>query len=428
MAQASDKIVLQVDSNEPVYRRNFFYFLIDGVLFMTALNLIGSTTVIPDFVRQLTDSEILIGLSANLFEIGFTLPQLFIARYLIQFEHKKWWFIGPNIPVRFIMLIFGLMVIFLGADYPQLVLAVFFVCYGIVALGDGLVGAPWADLIGTSLNSRWRARMFGIMSAITGIIMLGLAPLVRLILGESGPGFPQNYGLLFAGAGVLFAISIIPVIFVKELPGGKAVEKIPSLREFMPGLVVLLRDDKPFRWVTITRVLVSFFLMANPFYIGFATVQLGLSSTDAVPILLAMQTIGTIAGSLVYTWLGAKNNLLYIRLSLGIAALLPVGALLSLTVGPIPLYAGFLMSGMAISNLGLSYINWVITHASPDQRPIYAGLFNTIVAVTALISPVLGGTIAQYAGYETLFVIAFVMILSAMFAMLFVPPAEVKPA
>jgi MFS family permease len=428
MSQPNASITLEADSNEPIYRRNFFFFTFDGILFMTALSIIGSTTVIPDFVRQLTSSEILIGLSANLFDIGFTLPQLFIARFIIQFERKKWWFIGPSIPVRTIMLIFGMIVMFLGADNPGLILGVFFFCYGLVAFGDGMVGASWADLVGTSLNSRWRARMFGMMSTIVGLIMLALAPLIRLILSDEGPGFPQNYGLLFIGAGVLFAVSIIPIIFVKELPGGKAVEKLPSFREFLPGLVRILRVDAPFRSLIVARILVSFFIMANPFYIGFATTTLGLSSTDAVPNLLAMQTIGAIVGAMVYTWLGAKDNLLYIRLSLGGAAILPVGALLSPVMGPVALYVGFFMSGLCVSNLGLSYINWVITHASPDQRPIYAGLFNTIVALTALLAPFLGGTIATIVGYQVLFVIALVMVIWALVAMLILPKAEVGTA
>lgn len=41
---------------------------------MVALGIIGSTTVIPDFVRNLTDSEILIGFSGNIFTVGFALP------------------------------------------------------------------------------------------------------------------------------------------------------------------------------------------------------------------------------------------------------------------------------------------------------------------------------------------------------------------
>ena len=280
------------------------------------------------------------------------------------------------------------------------------------------MGVPWADLIGTSLDNRWRARMFGWMSAGAGLIMLAVAPLIGVILSDAGPGFPNNYALLFGAAGTLFALSIVPVLFIKELPGGRAVEKVPSFGEFLPQLGRLLRQDVPLRAIIITRMLTSLFAMAAPFYIGFATVRLGLSSDVAVPTLLAMQTIGSISGALVYTWLGARNNLLYIRLALGGAALLPISALLSGMVGPLPLYLGFFMFGLALSNLGLSYQNWVVTYADADQRPIYVGLFNTVSAVISLASPIIGGTIVQGAGYEVLFLTALAMVLGALFVTL----------
>lgn len=66
-------------------------------------------------MRRLTDSEILIGLCGSLFTIGFTLPQLWIARHIVRFARKKWWFVGPNIPVRFVILLFALLVVWLGA-------------------------------------------------------------------------------------------------------------------------------------------------------------------------------------------------------------------------------------------------------------------------------------------------------------------------
>ncbi|MCL4250962.1 MAG: MFS transporter [Anaerolineae bacterium] len=403
---------------EQIYRRNFIFFLTDGILFTIAMNLIGSTTVIPDFVRRLTSSEILIGLSGSLFEIGWTLPQLFIARYIVHFERKKWWFVGPSIPVRFVILIFAGITVLLGKDRPEAILIAFLISYGIAGIGDGVVGVPWADLTGTSLDERWRARMFGLMTAVVGVIMLVLSPLIGTILGETGPGFPNNYALLFGAAGVFFAVSIIPILFIHELPGGKRAEKVPSFGEFLPQLGHVLRTDVPFRSVIITRMLTSLFAMAGPFYIGFATVQLGLSSEVAVPTLLAMQTIGSVTGALAYTWLGARNNLLFIRLALAGAALLPISALLAGVVGPWPLYLGFLMAGLTVSNLFLSYQNWVVTYASPDQRPIYAGLFNTIATVISLIAPIIGGTVVQRLGYEPLFALSLTMVMCALFVML----------
>ena len=208
------------------------------MLFTLAMGIISATTVIPDFLRRLTDSEILIGLSGSLFTIGFTLPQLFIARYIVRSAHKKWWFVGPNILVRPVMLICAdRLMMWLGADRPALLLLAFFICYSIAAFGDGLVGVPWADLAGTSLDNRWRARMFGLTSAATGVIMLALAPLIGAVLGASGPGFPANYALLFGAAGVLFVISILPGLFFHELPGGKAREQLPTLGEFLPELL-----------------------------------------------------------------------------------------------------------------------------------------------------------------------------------------------
>lgn len=416
---SSDTAPLSPPAREQIYRRNFGYFLADSILFTLAMNIIGPTTVIPDFLRQLTDSEILIGLSGNLFTIGFTLPQLLVARYIVRYERKKWWFVGPNIPVRFVILLFAGLTVWLGTANPGLTLLAFFLAYGITAFGDGLVGVPWADLAGSSMNARWRARMFGITTIVTSITMLAISPLIGVVLGDQGPAFPNNYALIFAAAGVLFVLSIIPGLFFNELPGGKAVEKIPALREFVPALGRVLRDDGPFRAFILVRVFTNLFMMAAPFYIGYATVELGLSSEVAVPILVAMTTVGSLIGALAYTWLGERSNLLFIRLALGTAVLMPLCALLAATpgqiLGPWPLYVGFLISGLAASsNLFAAFMNWAVDYAHPDQRPIYVGLSNTVSALSSLVAPFLGGTLAQQLGYRPLFVVALVMALIAL--------------
>lgn len=415
----SDNQALSPSNRERVYRRNFLYFTIDNLLFTVAISIIGSTTVIPDFIRHLTSSEILIGLCSTLFGVGYTLPQLFVARYIVRYERKKWWFVGPNIPVRFVILIFAGLVAWLGKGQTGLILVLFFVCYTIAAVGDGLVGVPWADLAATSLDNRWRARMFGITAAVSGVILLAIAPLVGLVLGDRGPGFPYNYAVLFGASGALFALSILPGVFIHELPGGKAVEKLTALGEFLPELGRVLHSDGPFRAFILLRVLTSLFMMAAPFYIGYATVTLGLSSQVAVPVLLAMQTAGSIAGALLYTWIGAHNNMLYIRLAMASAVLLPACALLAGMVGPLPLYFGFLVSGLATSgNLLSCYVNWVVGYAHHDQRPVYVGLSNTVAAVVSLISPFIGGTLAQFIGYRPLFVVSLVIALCALFVSL----------
>ncbi|MFZ4814993.1 MAG: MFS transporter [Phototrophicaceae bacterium] len=405
-------------SAEPTYRRNFPFFLIDGILFTLALNIIGPSTVVPDFIRSLTSSEILIGLAASLFDIGSGLPQLFIARYMVRFERKRWWFIGPNIPVRFAMVVFAAVVIALGKDQPQAILLAFFICYGVAAFGDGVVSVAWSDLVASSLSDRWRARLFGLIPAATAVIMLGVTPLIGVILSDAGPAYPNNYALIFGTAGTLFALSTLPGLLIRELPSGKAVERIASLGDYLPSLGRVLRADVPFRNMIIIRILTTLFTMAIPFYIGFATVDLGVSSTVAVPRLLMMQVIGGVTGSLFYTWLGSRDNLLYIRLALALSMLLPISALIAAVVGAWPLYVGFFISGFTLGNLFFAFFNWLLVYAHPDQRPIYVGLYSTIMSVISLITPLIGGTIAQQFGYLPLFVIALAVGLAALYGTL----------
>ena len=62
------------------------------------------------------------------------------------------------------------------------------------------------------------------------------------------------------------------------------------------------------------------------------------------------------------------------------------------------------------------------------QRPIYVGLSNTLIALISLIAPILGGVIAQYLGYEPLFVVALVMTFAALFVTLRYMKTSEEPA
>ncbi len=412
---------------ERVYRRNFGYFLADNILFNLALGFTSATTIIPDFVRQLTDSEILIGASGSISIVGLTLPQLFVARYIVRSKRKKWWFVGPNIPVRLMFLGFAIFLLLRGGQQPELTLGLFFVCYIAASIGDGLVNVPYAELSATGLDHRWRARVHGLTDSISSVLLLLVAPLIGLILGVNGPLFPTNYGILFGVAGVLFALSIVPGMFIRELPGGRAIEKLSTFREFVYGLGRALRLDVPFRAMLAIRVLTSIYMMVTPFYIGYATVQLGLASGVAVPMSLFMTTAGAAIGALVYTWLGARNNLLYIRLGLVAATLLPVLALLAPVLGTPLMVGAFFVAGLASSsNLLSSYFNWLVSYAEADQRPLYVGLVNTAAAGVLLIAPFLGGSIVQQLGFRPLFVLSIITTLAALVVAMRALPSELN--
>ena len=395
---------LSTVEREQVYRRNFIYFLLDNTLFNIAINLTGSTTVIPDFLRHLTTSQILIGLLSNLFSVGATLPQLFIARLIVRSTHKKPWFILPNLFVRWVVLIFAFITVGIGKDHPQLILLAFAICYTIASIGDGLVVVPYVEMIGSSLDNRWRARMFGMTISIMGITMLLLARGVGYVL-ETFP-FPNNYSILFGIAGIFYALSIVPGLFVTELTGTKATETIKPFSEFFPHLLDILRVDVPYRAYIIAYIFSALFMMTAPYYIGFATVDLGLSSAVAVPTLLSMQIIGGVCGSLVFAWVGAHSNRNAILLALTCSILAPTGALVASESLIIPIYVSFLLAGFSSGSLVYAYINWLVSYATAEQRPIYTGLSSTILAFVSLLAPFIGGTLVENWGYRPLFIFA----------------------
>ena len=76
---------------------------------------------------------------------------------------------------------------------------------------------------------------------------------------------------------------------------------------------------------------------------------------------------------------------------------------------------GFLISGLATTNLFFGYLNWVVGYADADHRPLYVGLSNTVAALVSLIAPFIAGTIVQKLGYRPLFAVALIMALSALF-------------
>ena len=76
---------------------------------------------------------------------------------------------------------------------------------------------------------------------------------LRFILGDNGPDFPNNYALLFAVSGTMFVITIPITLLIRELPGGKPQEVSPPMREYLPLLGTVLREDHPFRLMVLVR-------------------------------------------------------------------------------------------------------------------------------------------------------------------------------
>jgi MFS family permease len=400
-------------------RRNFILLFMDMLFFGTAFTLIGSTTVAPDFVRNLTNSDLVIGLVGSIYSVAWLLPQLLFAQMINRATRRLPYLTRTVIPFRLIMVATALIIAIIGPENHTVTLVLFLTGYTLFAAGDGLVTIAWADLLGTAIPDRWRGVMFGIAQFLLAFTVLAMRAVVRQLLGADGPPFPQNYAQIFGLAGVLFVIAGVFLSLLAEEKQEMPVESGPSMREYFPYLGNVLRQDKAFRHFVITRSLLDLTLLAAPFYIIVGKDQLHLPSDALVGDSILLATVGSGLASLMMGWFSHRSGSRVVIQMLGLASIVhPLLAFLSLYFGYPLLYAAFFMLGFVTAATTPGYFDWIITYAPPAHRPIYIGLTNTISAVSHL-APLVGGFILSATSYPILFVAALTMGVAGLVSSLF---------
>lgn len=390
-------------------RRNFILVFLDLVLFGTAFTLISGTTVIPDFVRHLTNSDLVLGFVGSIYNVAWLLPQLVLAQLINRGTRRKPFITWTAIPFRLVMVAMAIGIAIIGPNNVTAILLIFLVGYTLFAAADGIVDIAWADLVGTAIPDRWRGALLSAGEFLLVFTALGTRALVQQVLGPNGPPFPQNYAQVFGIAGVIFVIAGICLTFLVEEKKDKPVEPGPRLREYLPYLGQLLRGDKVFRQFTIVRSLLDLTLLTAPFYIVFGITRLNIPSATLVgdSILLAM--VGSAVAALVMSWLSHRLGSRSVIILLAFASISHAFlALLSFVVGQPALYGAFFMLGVISAGGNPGYYDWIITHAPTDRRPIYVGLTNTISAVSHL-APILGGFILASTSYPVLFAVGLIL-------------------
>jgi MFS family permease len=397
-------------------KRNWAGFFLDYVFFGVGLTFAGTATTLPAFASRLTDNPILIGLVGVLWSGGWTLPQIFAANYLTPMPRKMpialflCWISRPVFAVFALYLFLG------GAAMPGLTLVLLFLTAFLFVFFDSIVGVAWFDMLGKALGSRERGRLLGFGQTASGLLSIVAGFIIQAILVSAFLPFPYNYALIFLLADVAFMLSLGGLHLIKE-PLESVAERRQSMASYMPHLLKLLRQDRPFLRVNVARLLVAFVAMATPFFAVYAIRTLGLAE-GAVGLFAIAQTTGSAVAGLVFGWLAdRRGSHSVIRIIGGMYLLAPVFALIGgafqgmATLQTGLLAASFFFLGMGDGGILLGFLNYVIEIAPPEQRPVYIGLTNTLVGITILY-PFVGGWLAEIAGYWAVFGLAILGIIA----------------
>jgi Na+/melibiose symporter-like transporter len=242
--------------------------------------------------------------------------------------------------------------------------------------------------------------------------------LITALLSDNGPGFPNNYAIILALAGVCLMFSLFSLNLVIE-PDEPVEEKRLAWRDYLPQLWRTLHQDRAFARLIMVQLLAGFDSLALGFYILFATRELGLSEGYVGPF-TATLTAGRILASVILGALAERagsHRVIQVSTAISLTAPLVGLALLLTDAQPSATTAAiygwvFVVAGAVISSRMLGYYNYALELAPAGQRPTYIGLFNTIGGVL-IVLPTLGGWLLRVSSYGVLFAITAIVLITA---------------
>jgi MFS family permease len=385
----------------PHYRWNFVAFLVDFTSFGVAFAFINLTSVLPAFVRQLTDSAPLVGLVSTVFQGGWLLPQLAVARLISDKPRKKPYLLA-GLSGRIVWWALALALWAGLARHATAMLTLFFVGLGLWAATDGVSSVAWFDILARAIPLKRRGRLIGVGQFISGLAGIGVGALVGLILEYRS--FPHDYALLFTLAGVGLVASTIGGVSIREPPPE---EEGPQADERMKGnWLRVLAADPAFRHLMVCRMLIGMIGLVSPFYVGYASEVLHLPERVIGGFVVAQTVAGMVASivlSLVSERWGPRR---VICVGSAFAAMGPAFALAVHLTGSDRLAQAYpvVYASLGVVNCiwMLGFFNYILEIAPESMRPAYVGLGNTIMGLLTL-APMAGGWLLEKTSYTVLF-------------------------
>jgi MFS family permease len=385
------------------FRFNVFAGVLDGGFFGFALGFASFFTVVPLFVNTLTSSAILIGLIPALHIIGWQLPQLFTAGYVSRLKHYKPMVLLMTLQERVPFLALAVLAWFSHSLNPTLVLVLVFILLAVRGLGGGLTATAWQSMIAKIIAPRHRGKFFGLQSAAANLFASAgaLGAGIVLVRVES----PANFALCFFIASVSMGISWFFLSLVRE--SNHTVQTTSAhTSSILKQAGHVLGRDKNFSWFVIARTFSQFATMASAFYTIYAVRMFNMSAETAGVMTSVLFITQVIANPIM----GALGDRVGHRSILILGTLSALSAALLAWIAPALewFFLVFILTGITGVALWTTSIAMTLEFGTENDRPVYVGLANTLIAPATIAAPIIGGAVADTFGFGMTFLFSSV--------------------
>lgn len=379
----------------------------NGIFVRISQAFVNVSTIIPAFLSHLTSSNFVIGIITSAGQIGWYLPQFFVASQIEHLSTKKWLYVLMSYFRIAIFAIITVLVFTSDIISSAFIILLFVLAYIIYTIAGGIAGIPFLHIVSDTISKERRGLLWSYRMLIGGILAALAGFSIKYFL--KAMSFPGNYGTLFLISTVFLTIGLSLFNFTGEYETEKR-EKPGSLRLYIMESRKMLGKDKNYKKMMIWRAFLSIWSMSIPFYAIFALKKLSISE-DNIGFLFSAQMAGTVLMNLLWGYVsdkfGNKKVLIYNSLSAVAIPLIPFIALYFKSLSFVIISATFFLLGSLLGGTWIGYINYIIELSPKKKRDTYLGFLNTFAGFTFLLVP-LGGLLADIFSLNTLFVVSII--------------------
>ena len=395
---------MNLSLTKKISKVNFTAFIWHGIFLSLASNFMDVHTIIPSILIKAGGGSILLGLLTSIMIGGSGLVQIVFAGFLSNKEHKKKSLIlGVNL--RIIALLFLSLMIFISEELANtsLIFSIF-ILISIFSFSGSYANISYVDIMGKSILQEKRKKFFSLKQSISSIGIILSAIAVKKILKDFS--YPENYAILFIGAGILLFIASIGFWKINEIP--TKIRKTRSFKEYLQTIPKEIANNSNLKNYLYIINYLGLSIGFIPFIILYANKSFGLSN-NLIGDFLLYKIIGMMIASLVL-YKRSKNfeykKLLYFSLTLGI--FLPV---LSLAFSNnIFIYKFiFFLTGVLITVFKISKEGVLVEISDNENRAVYTGISGA-GNILPTIFPLIAGFFISILGYTITFLMVSMII------------------
>lgn len=406
--------------NQNETQRNFWLGVVNGICFVLGETLIDPTLVIAAFVSRLTQSAVWVGFAAATLDYAWFLPQLWVSGYL-QSQPYKMPLYRQTAVVRAVAWVILTAAIFLIRE-PGWLLLVFMFTFSVAAIGAGLSGLSFLEIVSKTIPPHERGMFFALRLTLAGVMGVGASAVVQWALGDQSLlAYPGNFGALFAVATLLFFCGWWAFLQVREPPDSSVLPRA-SFAEQLHRAFHFLRADANFRRFLWLRSALMIAGAAVPFYAIYVQQQLG-GTLGMIGVYLGVFKVSNLLANLYLGRVSARwgyHRLMQVATGAGLLMTVMVLGLVGVaaTAGVSGWAAAwwlapvFAVNGIRESGLGVSGQSLLLEIAPQSERSLYLGFTNTFLGLILFFAS-LSGVIVETLGFPALLVVTFLAYLAA---------------